>query len=83
MPIGGALRNVHHIGLEVSRGALAEERQRLSALGLAVRTGEHPFLPVEAIYIDDPDGKEIELVARNRDSWRLLLGPETSSRMSD
>jgi catechol-2,3-dioxygenase len=28
-----------------------------------VRTGQHPFLPVEAIYVDDPDGNEVELVA--------------------
>ena len=25
---------------------------------------QHPFLPVEAIYIDDPDGNEVELVTR-------------------
>jgi len=58
------MRNLHHIGLEVSAAALAEERDRLIRLGFEVRTGEHPFLSVEAIYIDDPDGNEIELVAR-------------------
>jgi catechol 2,3-dioxygenase len=56
-------RSVHHIGLEVAAGDLATERARLEGLGLEVRTGQHPFLPVEAIYVDDPDGNEVELVA--------------------
>jgi catechol 2,3-dioxygenase-like lactoylglutathione lyase family enzyme len=57
-------RDVHHIGLEVSSDQLEPERARLSSLGLAIRGGEHPFLPVEAFYLDDPDGNEIEIVAR-------------------
>ena len=35
----------------------------LEKLGFEVRTGTHPFLSVEAIYVDDPDGNEVELVA--------------------
>jgi catechol 2,3-dioxygenase-like lactoylglutathione lyase family enzyme len=57
-------RDVHHIGLEVPADQLDPERTRLSQLGLEVRGGQHPFLPVEAFYIDDPDGNEIEIVAR-------------------
>ena len=57
-------RDLHHIGLEVDPGDLARERQRLSDLGYAIRGGQHPFLPVEAFYLDDPDGNEIEIVAR-------------------
>ena len=56
-------RSFHHLGLTVPAGTLAEARQALEAQGFEVRTGEHPFLPVEAIYIDDPDGNEVELVA--------------------
>jgi catechol 2,3-dioxygenase len=56
-------RGLHHIGIEIEPGALEGERERLQSLGFEVRTGEHPFLPVEAIYIDDPDGNEVELVA--------------------
>ncbi|HEX3243986.1 MAG TPA: VOC family protein [Chloroflexota bacterium] len=56
-------RDVHHIGLEVPAGQLETERSRLSQLGFAIRGGEHPFLPVEAFYLDDPDGNEIEIVA--------------------
>ena len=57
-----AFRSVHHLGLEVAEGAFEREWERLRALGFEVRTGVHPFLPVEAIYLDDPDGNEVELV---------------------
>jgi glyoxylase I family protein len=64
LPADRRYRSVHHIGLEVDLADLETERQRLQGLGLEVRTGQHPFLPVEAIYVDDPDGNEVELVAR-------------------
>lgn len=57
-------RSVHHIGIEIAPDSFETERQRLQGLGFVLRTGEHPFLPVQAIYLDDPDGNEIELVAR-------------------
>jgi catechol 2,3-dioxygenase-like lactoylglutathione lyase family enzyme len=59
-----ASRDLHHIGLEVAREDLERERQRLADLGFPIRGGQHPFLPVEAFYLDDPDGNEIEIVAR-------------------
>jgi catechol 2,3-dioxygenase-like lactoylglutathione lyase family enzyme len=59
-----AARGLHHIGLEVAPEALESERARLAGLGFPLRTGTHPFLPVEAFYLDDPDGNEIEIVAR-------------------
>jgi catechol 2,3-dioxygenase-like lactoylglutathione lyase family enzyme len=63
LPADRRQRSVHHIGLEIAAPDLAAERTRLAGLGLEVRTGQHPFLPVEAIYVDDPDGNEVELVA--------------------
>jgi catechol 2,3-dioxygenase len=57
-------RDLHHIGLEVSSDDLHAERERLAGMGIPIRAGEHPFLPVEAFYIDDPDGNEVEIVAR-------------------
>ncbi len=57
-------RDLHHIGLEVAAGDFEAEKARISGLGLEVREGEHPFLPVQAFYIDDPDGNEVEIVAR-------------------
>lgn len=55
---------LHHIGLEVAAADLEMERERLQGLGMDVRSGEHPFLPVKAYYVNDPDGNEIEIVAR-------------------
>lgn len=65
VPAGKAGRVLHHIGLEVPPDQYDAERARLAAAGLEVRGGSHPFLPVEAFYIDDPDGNEVELVRRS------------------
>lgn len=56
-------RDLHHIGLEVPAAEFEAERTRIAGQGISVRAGEHPFLPVEAFYIDDPDGHEVEIVA--------------------
>jgi catechol-2,3-dioxygenase len=63
-PADRTQRGFHHLGLVVARGGLREARRELESLGYEVRTGEHPFLPVEAIYVDEPDGNEVELVER-------------------
>jgi catechol 2,3-dioxygenase-like lactoylglutathione lyase family enzyme len=67
LPTERAFRSVHHIGLEVDEESFAHEWERLQKLGFEVRTGVHPFLSVEAIYVDDPDGNEVELVTARRD----------------
>ena len=56
-------RPLHHLGIEVAREDFESERERLQGLGFDVRLGEHPFLPVTGMYLDDPDGNEIELIA--------------------
>lgn len=56
-------RALHHLGLELAPQEFEHERERLSSLGFDVRLGEHPFLPVRGMYIDDPDGNEVELIA--------------------
>jgi catechol 2,3-dioxygenase-like lactoylglutathione lyase family enzyme len=58
-------RALHHIGLEVAPEDYASERERLAGLGFELRGGKHPFMPVEAFYLDDPDGNEIEIA-----TWR-------------
>ena len=67
LPTERAFRSVHHIGLEVEEESFEREWKRLQKLGFEVRTGVHPFLSVEAIYVDDPDGNEVELVAARPD----------------
>jgi catechol 2,3-dioxygenase-like lactoylglutathione lyase family enzyme len=58
-------RALHHIGLEVAAEDYQRERERLAGLGYELRGGRHPFLPVDAFYLDDPDGNEIEIA-----TWR-------------
>ncbi len=55
-------RALHHVGLEIAPGEFESERERLVGLGFDVRLGEHPFLPLSGMYIDDPDGNEVELI---------------------
>jgi catechol 2,3-dioxygenase-like lactoylglutathione lyase family enzyme len=62
---GERVKVLHHIGLEVAPDDFEPERRRLQAAGFELRTGQHPFLPVDAFYLDDPDGNEIEIAA-----WR-------------
>jgi catechol 2,3-dioxygenase-like lactoylglutathione lyase family enzyme len=61
-----AEQDLHHIGLEVEPEDYEAEKSRLAGLGYQLRAGQHPFLPVEAFYLDDPDGNEVEIVARTR-----------------
>ena len=58
-------RALHHIGLEVAPDQYESERERLAKLGLEIRGGQHPFLPIDAFYLDDPDGNEVEIA-----TWR-------------
>ena len=56
-------RALHHLGVEIAPQEFEGERERLESLGFEVRFGEHPFLPLRGMYIDDPDGNEVELIA--------------------
>lgn len=61
---GGAPAGLHHIGLEVDPGDWQALRDRLEEAGHATRDGAHPFMAVDAFYIDDPDGNEVEIATR-------------------
>ncbi|PZC44640.1 MAG: catechol 2,3-dioxygenase [Chloroflexi bacterium] len=52
---------LHHIGLEVAPHDWQPLRDRLDAAGHATRDGAHPFMPVDAFYLNDPDGNEVEI----------------------
>jgi len=56
-------RPLHHLGMEVALEDFDSEHERLQGLGFDVRLGEHPFLSLKGMYLDDPDGNEIELIA--------------------
>jgi catechol-2,3-dioxygenase len=56
-------RTLHHLALAISPEDFEPVRANLVARGFTVRTGEHPVLPSRTMYIDDPDGNEVELIA--------------------
>jgi catechol 2,3-dioxygenase-like lactoylglutathione lyase family enzyme len=54
---------LHHIGIELAPEDFETESDRFQSMGFEVRFGEHPFLPLKGMYVDDPDGNEVELIA--------------------
>ena len=62
-PAFSAPRTLHHLALAVPAAVFDAAREALAAHGLAVRTGHHPVLPSRTMYVDDPDGNEVEFIA--------------------
>ena len=62
-PSDRSQRPMHHFGLEIAAEDFDSERQRFEAMGKEVRFGEHPFLALKGMYLDDPDGNEVEIIA--------------------
>jgi catechol-2,3-dioxygenase len=56
-------RTLHHLALTVPADVFDSTHEALSATGLTVRTGRHPVLTARTIYVDDPDGNEVEFIA--------------------
>jgi catechol 2,3-dioxygenase-like lactoylglutathione lyase family enzyme len=56
-------RTLHHLALAVSPEGYDAAHDALVGRGFAVRTGQHPVLPSRTMYVDDPDGNEVELIA--------------------
>lgn len=56
-------RTLHHLALAIAADAFDAAHQTLVDRGYRVRTGQHPVLPSRTMYIDDPDGNEVELIA--------------------
>lgn len=56
-------RTLHHLALAVPANRFDAAREALTTRGYAVRTGQHPVLPSRTMYVSDPDGNEVELIA--------------------
>jgi catechol 2,3-dioxygenase-like lactoylglutathione lyase family enzyme len=56
-------RSLHHLALAVPAAAFDAVHAALAAAGLTVRTGQHPIVPSRTMYVDDPDGNEVEFIA--------------------
>jgi catechol-2,3-dioxygenase len=57
-------RTLHHLALELAPGDFDQEKARLERLGYALRSGQHPVIPSRTMYLDDPEGNEVELICR-------------------
>src|SRR5581483_4244016 len=55
-------RTLHHLSLEIAPEDFDAEVRRLADLGYSLRTGRHPVLPSRTVYLDDPEGNEVELI---------------------
>lgn len=57
-------RTLHHLALEIAPEDFDSERVRLTELGFALRSGEHPVIASRTMYLNDPEGNEVELICR-------------------
>ena len=54
---------IDHIAFEIPLANFAAEVKRLKGLGLAVKTAEHTWVHWRSLYVTDPEGDQVELVA--------------------
>lgn len=59
--------HLHHMAFEVKPEEFNAFQQRLESNGYAIRSGQHPVIPSRTLYVDDPDGNEVELICRAED----------------
>jgi catechol 2,3-dioxygenase-like lactoylglutathione lyase family enzyme len=61
-------RVLHHLAFAVNPARYDELQEICLTYGLEVRQGIHPVLQgVRTFYVDDPEGNEVEVIARNGD----------------
>ena len=53
---------LHHLALEVAAAEFDALHGELTAAGYTPRGGKHPVLAGRTIYVEDPDGNEVELI---------------------
>ena len=56
------LRTLHHLALELDPADFDAEEARLKSLGYQLRYGKHPVVASRTMYVDDPDGNEVEFI---------------------
>ncbi|HLZ08894.1 MAG TPA: VOC family protein [Chloroflexota bacterium] len=63
-PAFASPRTLHHLAFEISPADFDAERARLTALGFMLRSGQHPIIASRTMYLNDPEGNEVELICR-------------------
>jgi catechol 2,3-dioxygenase-like lactoylglutathione lyase family enzyme len=56
---------LHHLAFELPEAVFDEQEQLLRRAGYQPRGGQHPVLASRTMYIDDPDGNEVELICQH------------------
>jgi catechol-2,3-dioxygenase len=59
-----APRSLHHLAFEVDPAEFDAEHSRLTSLGYALRSGQHPVIRSRTLYLNDPEGNEVEFICR-------------------
>jgi catechol-2,3-dioxygenase len=57
-----ATTTIDHIAFEIALADFADELKRLRGLGLKVETAEHAWMHWRSLYVNDPEGNQVELV---------------------
>lgn len=55
---------LHHMALELPEDQFDAQHSALVTAGYKPRDGKHPVLASRTMYIDDPDGNEVEFICR-------------------
>lgn len=55
---------LHHLALELPEDRFDAQNDALVAAGYKPRGGKHPVLASRTMYVDDPDGNEVEFICR-------------------
>ena len=55
---------LHHMALELPEDQFDAQHSALVAAGYKPRGGKHPVLASRTMYVDDPDGNEVEFICR-------------------
>ncbi|HEX8220738.1 MAG TPA: ClpX C4-type zinc finger protein [Chloroflexia bacterium] len=55
---------LHHLALELPEDKFDLQHEALVQAGYEPRPGKHPVLPSRTMYVDDPDGNEVEFICR-------------------
>ncbi len=53
---------LHHLAFELPSDAFDAQHAALAAAGFVARGGKHPVLASRTMYVDDPDGNEVEFI---------------------
>lgn len=55
---------LHHLAFETTPESFDAQKEALEAAGYTPRGGKHPVLASRTMYVDDPDGNEIEFICK-------------------